>query len=93
MSEQTIDQAGLEAARLLLERMGISPSDLVAEAPARPAAPTFAEYVPVIAASISPGLLKAYGTYWDRVVERWGSHRIDQVTPRLRPRIRPARSG
>jgi integrase len=81
MPEPTVDQAGLQAARLLLERMGISPSDLVAGAPARPEAPTFAEYVPVIAASITPGLLKAYGTYWDRVVERWGSRRIDQITP------------
>ncbi|MFF5292076.1 tyrosine-type recombinase/integrase [Paractinoplanes globisporus] len=81
MAESMIDQAGLEAARLLLERMGISPLDLVAGASARPAAPTFAEYVPVVAASISAGLLRAYGTYWDRVVERWGARPIDQVSP------------
>lgn len=81
MPEPKLDQAGLEAARLLIERMGISPLDLVAGAPARPVAPTFAEYVPVVAASISAGLLRAYGTYWDRVVERWGTRRIDQVTP------------
>ena len=81
MSDSGIDQAGLDAARLLLERMGISPTDLVVGMPARPAAPTFAEYVPVVAASISAGLLRAYGTYWDRVIERWGTRRIDQVTP------------
>ncbi|MFI5898368.1 integrase [Actinoplanes sp. NPDC051513] len=80
MAESTIDQAGLEAARLLLERMGISPLDLVAGAAARPVAPTFADYVPVVAASISAGLLRAYGTYWNRVVERWGERRIDEVS-------------
>nr|WP_221380775.1 hypothetical protein [Actinoplanes polyasparticus] len=61
MAEPTIDQAGLQAPRLLLERMGISPDDLVAGAPVRPEDPTFAEYVPLVAASISPGLLRAHG--------------------------------
>jgi integrase/recombinase XerC len=81
MSEPTIDQPTLEAARMLLERMGISPSDLVAGAAVRPAAPTFAEYVPVVSVSVSAGLRKAYGTYWNRAVERWGTRRIDQVSP------------
>jgi integrase/recombinase XerC len=81
MSEPTPDQATLQAARLLLERMGISPADLVAGAPVRPVAPTFADYVPVVSASVSAGARRAYGTYWDRVVQRWGARRIDQVSP------------
>lgn len=47
--------AELEAARQLLSRMGISPADLVAAASDRPPAPTFAEYVPVVAAEVSAG--------------------------------------
>ncbi|WP_433305423.1 hypothetical protein ACQP2F_18025 [Actinoplanes sp. CA-030573] len=81
MADPAIDEAGLEAARLLLQRTGISPLDLVAGVAARPAPPTFADYVPVIAASTSASLLRAYGTYWDRFVERWGTRRIDEVTP------------
>jgi integrase/recombinase XerC len=35
--------------------------------------PTFAEFVPQVAAATSAGTLRAYGTYWNRVVEQWGS--------------------
>ncbi|HYS39351.1 MAG TPA: site-specific integrase, partial [Pseudonocardiaceae bacterium] len=48
-------QAELEAARLLLARMGIAPSDLLGVTPARPPAPTFAEYIPVVSAAVSAG--------------------------------------
>jgi hypothetical protein len=41
-----IRQAELEAALLLLSRMGISPADLLAGATPRRTAPTFAEYNP-----------------------------------------------
>ncbi|HEY7011360.1 MAG TPA: hypothetical protein VH480_01290 [Streptosporangiaceae bacterium] len=48
-------QAAVEAALVLLERMGLSPADLVA-APRDPVVvPTFAEYVPVVSAAVSAG--------------------------------------
>lgn len=28
-----------------------------------------------------PGTLKAYGTYWKRVVDRWGSRHLDEPSP------------
>ena len=40
-------QAVVDAAMLVLERMGLTPADLLAAPRPRPAAPTFAEYVPV----------------------------------------------
>jgi integrase/recombinase XerC len=46
-------QAVVEAALLLLERMGLSPADLAAVPRAQPAVPTFAEYVPVVSAAES----------------------------------------
>jgi integrase/recombinase XerC len=80
MSEPTVDRAAVEAARLVLDRMGNSPADLLVAA-AGPAAPTFADYVPVVvAASVTAGTRRAYGSYWDRVVDRWGPRRIDQIT-------------
>src|SRR6185312_12658333 len=48
---------------------------------AGPAAPTFAEYIPVVAALVSDGCRKAYGSYWNRVTGQWGSRRIDEPTP------------
>ena len=74
-------QAVVDAALLLLERMGLTPADLLATPAARPAAPTFAEYIPVVSALVSDGCRRAYGSYWNRVVEQWGSRRIDEPTP------------
>ncbi|MDG4787641.1 site-specific integrase [Micromonospora sp. WMMD1102] len=81
MSQSIAGRPELEAARLLLERMGISPADLLEVRPARPPAPTFAEYVPVVAAAVSPGTRRAYGTYWKKVVQAWGDRRIDEPLP------------
>ncbi len=74
-------QAAVDAALLVLERMGLSPDDLTA-APGRPAAvPTFAEYVPVVSAAVTDGTRRAYGSYWNRVIEQWGARRLDEPTP------------
>ncbi|GIJ35062.1 tyrosine-type recombinase/integrase [Micromonospora sediminimaris] len=81
MSQTAAGRPELEAARLLLERMGISPADLLGVQPARPPAPTFAEYVPIVAAAVSPGTRRAYGSYWKRVVQAWGGRRIDEPLP------------
>jgi site-specific recombinase XerC len=43
--------------------------------------PTFAEYVPVVAATVIPGTLRAYRPYWKRTVEQWGERRLDEPTP------------
>jgi len=74
-------QAVVEAALLLLERMGLSPADLAAVPQERPAVPTFAEYVPVVSAAVTAGTRRAYGSYWNRVVEQWGGRRLDEPSP------------
>src|SRR5690242_5242658 len=81
MSQTVASGAELAAARLLLERMGISPADLLDVRAARPVAPTFSEYVPVVAAAVSPGTRRAYSSYWNRVVQAWGERRIDEPRP------------
>jgi integrase/recombinase XerC len=74
-------RADLDAALLLLSRLGISPADLANAAPARPPAPTFAEYVPIVSAAVSDGTRRVYGSYWNRIVEHWGHRRLDEPTP------------
>ena len=74
-------QAVVEAALVLLERMGLSPADLAAVPQARTPVPTFAEYVPVVSAAVSDGTRRAYGSYWNRIIEHWGSRRLDEPTP------------
>ena len=74
-------QAAVEAALVLLERMGLSPADLVAAPRDRAVMPTFAEYVPVVSAAVSAGTRRAYGSYWNRILEHWGARRLDEPTP------------
>ena len=67
---------------MLLERMGLSPADLVTvPQPGKPV-PTFAEYVPVVSAAVSAGTRRAYGSYWNRVVDQRGERHLDEPTRR-----------
>ena len=74
-------QAVVEVALVLLERMGLTPADLAAVPQPRKLVPTFAEYVPVVSAAVSAGTRRAYGSYWNRVVDQWGDRRLDEPTP------------
>jgi integrase/recombinase XerC len=74
-------QAVVEAALVLLERMGLSPADLATAPREQKAIPTFAEYVPVVSAAVSAGTRRAYGSYWNRILGHWGSRRLDEITP------------
>ena len=71
----------VEAALLVLERMGLSPADLLAVPRGRPVVPTFVEYVPVVADAVTAGTRRAYGSYWNRAIDRWGDRRLDEPTP------------
>jgi hypothetical protein len=81
MSTSKAGQAELAAAQLMLKRMGISPEDLALTPESRVTVPTFAEYVPVVAAGVTAGTLKAYGSYWNKVVYVWRSPRVDEPSP------------
>ena len=74
-------QTAVDAALVLLERMGLSPADLAGVPHARRPVPTFAEYVPVVSAAVSDGTCRAYGSYWNRIIEQWGGRRLDEPTP------------
>jgi integrase/recombinase XerC len=77
--------ADLDAARLLLDRLGISPADLMASTghQQRAPAPTFAEYIPTVAAAVPPGTRRVYGTYWNRILDHW-AHAASTNPPRRR---------
>ena len=63
VNPDTSQQAVVEAALVLLERMGLSLADLTAVPQPRKLVPTFAEYVPVVSAAVSAGTRRAYGSY------------------------------
>jgi hypothetical protein len=88
MTSQTSTAAGqpeLDAARLLLARMGISPADLLHGASTRPPAPTFTEYVPIVSDAVSDSSRRAYSSYWKKIVMHWGERRLDEPTPPSQP--------
>jgi integrase/recombinase XerC len=75
------NNADIEAARLLLSRLGISATDLLATTAPQSAVPTFAEYVPIVEAAVTAGTRRVYSSYWKRIVEHWSSRRLDEPTP------------
>jgi hypothetical protein len=56
-------------------------ADLLSVPRDRSAVPTFAEYVPVVAKVVTAGTRRAYGSYWNRIVNHWGDRRLDEPTP------------
>jgi hypothetical protein len=71
------DPKTVQAARLLIAQLGLTPQDLM-WVPAD--IPTFAQYVPKVVAASGPGAARTYGTYWTRITETFGDRRLDEVT-------------
>jgi len=81
VSVNPASSAELDAARLLLSKMGIDPAELLAEPLGRTDVPTFSEYIPMVSEAVSESTRRAYSSYWKRLDARWGSRRIDEPTP------------
>lgn len=70
----------LDAARLLLRRLGVEPEQLLGAASHR-TVPTFDEYIPQVASAVPDGTHRVYASYWNRVQQIWGSRTLDEPTP------------
>ncbi|SFT09546.1 tyrosine-type recombinase/integrase [Saccharopolyspora flava] len=79
-TSRNTDAPELDAARLLLAKMGVTPEDLLGTAAPKPQAPTFADYIPEVAKAVSPGTKRVYGTYWNRILEHSGHRHLDEPT-------------
>lgn len=74
--------ADVEAARLLLARLGVTPEQLIGTQPAeRKDMPTFREYIEHVSEAVPIGTQRAYDTYWQRIIDAWGDRHIDEPTP------------
>jgi integrase len=77
-----MNDADLDAARLLLARMGITPEQLlITERAANTHMPTFREYISQVSDAVPIGTRHAYQTYWQRIIAAWGDRRLDEPTP------------
>jgi integrase/recombinase XerC len=76
-----MSDADLQAARLLLARMGITPEQLLrTEHTANTHMPTFREYIGQVCDAVPIGTRRAYATYWRRIIDAWGGRRLDEPT-------------
>ena len=81
-----MNDADLDAARLLLARMGITPEQLLkTQHTAKTHMPTFGEYISQVSDAVPSGTRRSYQTYWQRIIDTWGDRRLDEPTPRRRP--------
>ncbi|MDP9792925.1 integrase [Catenuloplanes nepalensis] len=77
----TSHAAEVEAARLLLTRLGVTPEQLLTSTtPPTAQIPTFTTYIRQVAESVSPGTRRIYSTYWKRIEDVWGDRRLDEPT-------------
>jgi hypothetical protein len=78
---QSPSSVELDAARILLSRLGLTAEDLLGAPVPRPTvAPTFRDYIPIVAGE-GPGTRRVYSSYWNRIEKHWGERRIDEPTP------------
>ena len=78
-SEHGTGWSDLDAARLLLEKLGVKPADLLA-APARTEFPLIADYIPLVEQAVTTGTRRVYGPYWAKVVREWGHRHVNEPT-------------
>ncbi|MFI7510495.1 tyrosine-type recombinase/integrase [Micromonospora aurantiaca] len=68
------------AARLLLDRLGVTPEQLLSAPRSARSMPTFAEYIELVSVAVTAGTRRVYGTYWNRVRDAWGDRRLDELS-------------
>lgn len=72
----------IEAARLLLTRLGVTPEQLVGiePAPAPTTTPTITDYLDRVEVAAPESVCHVYGSYWRRVREQWGARLLTDPT-------------
>lgn len=73
-------RSDVAAARLLLDRLGVTVDDLLDTPAGAEDVPTFDTYIARVASAVNPGTLRVYASYWNRIRHEWGSRRLDEPT-------------
>lgn len=83
MPPDPLDPDVLRAIINLVTQLGATPEEVMsalasADQPKR-VVPTFSEYVSRVSAAATPGTRQTYGIYWDRLEEKIGDRKLDDV--------------
>ncbi len=73
-------ETDVEAARIVLQRLGVRPEDLINGDATSTATPTFGEYIPRLRTAVPAGTSRAYASYWRRIETLWHDRRLDEPT-------------
>ncbi|WP_067577850.1 tyrosine recombinase XerC [Nocardia terpenica] len=70
----------VDTALHLLARLGLTIEDLNSAPAVAAPVPTFASYIRIVSAAVSPSSRRNYGTYWRYLEKHWGSRPLDEPT-------------
>jgi integrase/recombinase XerC len=70
----------LDAARLLLDRLGVTPQQLLTTVRTDVKMPTFDAFIDRAESAITAGALRAYTPYFKKIRKAWGQRTIDEPT-------------
>lgn len=76
----TANAGEVQAARLLLDRLGVSVEQLLDTTTTPSDMPTFTVYIARVSQAVTHGTLRVYETYWNRIRDVWGNRRLDEPT-------------
>lgn len=71
-------EPAFDAARLLLDRLGVAPEQLIRGERTQRPMPNFADYIHQVSKAVPSGALRVYSPYWKRIRNAWGHRRIDE---------------
>jgi hypothetical protein len=75
------NQELIAAARIMLQRMGVEPADLMLSHGTGPRCPRSTSTSPQVAAAVSSGTAATYGSYWKRILAKWGARSLLDPSP------------
>jgi integrase/recombinase XerC len=81
MNGDEVTSAEVQAARVLLARIGVTPEQLLNSTASPPHMPTFSEYIDRVSQAVTKGSRRVYTSYWNRIREVWGDRRLNEPTP------------
>ena len=79
-NDRTPRLTDVDAARMFLEKVGVTPADLMRPSAGRHEIPAFADYIPRVSGAVGSGTRRVYSSYWNRVLQEWGPRPITEVT-------------
>ncbi|MEV6610964.1 site-specific integrase [Kutzneria sp. NPDC051319] len=77
----TASAAELNAAQIILAKLGISAQQLLAEPADHKPIPTFRTYIPIVSNAVGDGTRRVYGSYWNMILAEWPDRGLDEPTP------------